>query len=89
MIFSEASSVYAVTFFPPGLPNFPENPVASIGLYLDCGSVYESPFHAVPHALLEWMAFKSTSNRSHLCNVREIEAIGGNEASREQMGYTF
>lgn len=42
--------------------------------------------------LLEKMAFKSTKNRSHLCIVREVEAIGGNisaSASREQMGYTF
>ncbi|KAG6752213.1 hypothetical protein POTOM_044434 [Populus tomentosa] len=69
-----------------------QNPAASIGLYLDCGSVYESPFHAEPHALLERMAFKSTRNRHHLCIVREVEAIGGNVAalaSREQMGYTF
>ncbi|XP_058216620.1 mitochondrial-processing peptidase subunit alpha-like [Rhododendron vialii] len=38
------------------------------------------------------MAFKSTSNRSHLCIVREVEAIGGNvtaSASREQMGCTY
>ena len=28
-------------------------------MYLDCGSVYESPFHAEPHALLERMAFKT------------------------------
>lgn len=42
--------------------------------------------------LLERMAFKSTTNRSHFCIVREVEAIGGNigaSASREQMGYTF
>ena len=38
------------------------------------------------------MAFKSTTNRSHLRLVREIEAIGGNtsaSASREQMSYTI
>ena len=42
--------------------------------------------------LLERLAFKSTTNRSHLRIVREVEAIGGNtgaSASREQMGYTF
>ena len=42
--------------------------------------------------LLERMAFKSTTNRSHLRIVREVEAIGGNvtaSASREQMGYTY
>jgi mitochondrial-processing peptidase subunit alpha len=38
------------------------------------------------------MAFKSTTNRSHLRLVREVEAIGGNVtacASREQMSYTY
>ncbi|XP_011000940.1 PREDICTED: mitochondrial-processing peptidase subunit alpha-like [Populus euphratica] len=76
MIVSEASS----------------NPAASIGLYLDCGSVYETPISCGTTHLLERMAFKSTRNRSHLRIVREVEAIGGNvaaSASREQMGYTF
>lgn len=38
------------------------------------------------------MAFKSTTNRSHLRIVREVEAIGGNviaSASREHMSYTY
>ncbi|XP_072960803.1 mitochondrial-processing peptidase subunit alpha-like isoform X3 [Typha angustifolia] len=38
------------------------------------------------------MAFKTTTNRSHLRIVREIEAIGGSvtaSASREQMSYTY
>lgn len=42
--------------------------------------------------MLERLAFKSTTNRSHLRIVREVEAIGGNtgaSASREQMGYTL
>ncbi|XP_010924455.1 mitochondrial-processing peptidase subunit alpha [Elaeis guineensis] len=68
------------------------NPVASIGLYVDCGSVYETPITSGATHLLERMAFKSTTNRSHLRIVREVEAIGGNvmaSASREQMGYTF
>ncbi|KAJ7011935.1 mitochondrial-processing peptidase subunit alpha-like [Populus alba x Populus x berolinensis] len=76
MIVSEASS----------------NPAASVGLYLDCGSVYETPISCGATHLLERMAFKSTRNRSHLRIVREVEAIGGNvaaSASREQMGYTF
>lgn len=69
-----------------------QNPVASIGLYLDCGSIYETPESFGASHLLERMAFKSTTNRSHLRIVREVEAIGGNigaSASREQMGYTF
>ncbi|KAL5062810.1 hypothetical protein RYX36_024547 [Vicia faba] len=68
------------------------NPAASIGLYLDCGSIYETPLSSGASHLLERMAFKSTVNRSHFRIVREVEAIGGNigaSASREQMGYTF
>lgn len=69
-----------------------QNPTASIGLYVDCGSIYETPLSFGATHLLERMAFKSTTNRSHLRVVREVEAIGGNvtaSASREQMGYTF
>lgn len=69
-----------------------QSPAASIGLYVDCGSVYESPFSFGATHLLERMAFKSTTNRSHLRIVREVEAIGGNvtaSASREQMSYSF
>lgn len=69
-----------------------QNPAASVGLYLDCGSIYETPESFGASHLLERMAFKSTTNRSHLRIVREVEAIGGNigaSASREQMGYTF
>ncbi|XP_022997850.1 mitochondrial-processing peptidase subunit alpha-like [Cucurbita maxima] len=68
------------------------NPGASIGIYLDCGSIYETPSSSGASHLLERLAFKSTTNRSHLRIVREVEAIGGNtgaSASREQMGYTF
>ncbi|KAJ4973298.1 hypothetical protein NE237_006472 [Protea cynaroides] len=68
------------------------NSAASIGLYVDCGSIYETPISLGATHLLERMAFKSTVNRSHLRIVREVEAIGGNVtamASREQMGYTF
>ncbi|PIN14334.1 Mitochondrial processing peptidase, alpha subunit [Handroanthus impetiginosus] len=68
------------------------NPAASIGLYVDCGSIYETPASYGAAHLLERMAFKSTTNRSHLRIVREIEAIGGNvaaSASREHMSYTY
>ncbi|XP_038890302.1 mitochondrial-processing peptidase subunit alpha-like [Benincasa hispida] len=68
------------------------DPAASIGLYVDCGSSYETPETFGSTHLLERMAFKSTRNRSHLRVVREVEAIGGNvqaSAAREQMGYTF
>lgn len=69
-----------------------QNPAASIGLYVDCGSIYETPASYGATHLLERMAFKSTLNRSHLRIVREIEAIGGNvtaSASREHMIYTY
>ncbi|XP_004287497.1 PREDICTED: mitochondrial-processing peptidase subunit alpha-like [Fragaria vesca subsp. vesca] len=69
-----------------------EIPTASIGLYINCGSVYETPESSGGSHLLERMAFKSTSNRSHLRIVREVEAIGGTvqaSASREQMSYTI
>ncbi|GLU22314.1 hypothetical protein SLE2022_384010 [Rubroshorea leprosula] len=67
------------------------SPAASIGLFIDSGSVYERPLSCGASHLLERMAFKSTTNRSHLRIVREVEAIGGNtsaSASREQMAYT-
>ena len=69
-----------------------QNPAASIGLYVDCGSNYETPVSIGATDLLRRMAFKSTRNRSHLRVVREVEAIGGNvEASsyKEQMSYTY
>ncbi|KAL6334889.1 hypothetical protein AAG906_023694 [Vitis piasezkii] len=49
----------------------------SIGLYVDCGSIYETPLSFGATHLLERMAFKSTTNRSHF------------PRPREQMGYTF
>ncbi|RCV16861.1 hypothetical protein SETIT_3G172400v2 [Setaria italica] len=68
------------------------SPAVSVGLYIDCGSIYETPASSGVSHLLERMAFKSTVNRSHLRLVREVEAIGGNvsaSASREQMSYTY
>ncbi|URE38044.1 mitochondrial-processing peptidase subunit, partial [Musa troglodytarum] len=84
-----------VTTLPNGVKIASEtspNPAVSLGLYVDCGSVYETPLSSGATHLLELMAFKSTTNRSHLRIVREVEAIGGNvmaSASREQMGYTY
>ncbi|XP_057454433.1 probable mitochondrial-processing peptidase subunit alpha-2, chloroplastic/mitochondrial [Lotus japonicus] len=92
--FVEASKT-SITTLPNGLKIASEtspNPAASIGLYIDCGSIYETPLSSGASHLLERMAFKSTANRSHFRIVREVEAIGGNigaSASREQMGYTF
>ncbi|KAK4490687.1 hypothetical protein RD792_001379 [Penstemon davidsonii] len=84
-----------ITTLPNGLKIASEasaNPVASIGLYVDSGSIYETPESFGVTHLLERMAFKSTTNRSHLRLVREVEAIGGNVAasgSREHMSYTY
>jgi processing peptidase subunit alpha len=67
-------------------------PTASIGVYVNCGSIYESPLLPGVSYMLERMAFKRTRNRTHFRVVREVEAIGGNvqaSASREQMVYTF
>ncbi|XP_074280897.1 mitochondrial-processing peptidase subunit alpha-like isoform X2 [Silene latifolia] len=69
-----------------------QNPVASIGLYIHCGSVYESPQSFGATHLLQLMAFKTTLNRTQLRLIREVEAIGGSIASSvspEQMSYTF
>ena len=63
-----------------------------MGLYVDCGSMYETPDSSGASHLLERMSFKSTTNRSHLRLVREVESIGGYvsaSASREQMCYTY
>ncbi|KAL1547704.1 mitochondrial processing peptidase [Salvia divinorum] len=84
-----------ITTLPNGLRIASEtstNPAASIGLYVEAGSVYESSASYGATHLLERMAFKSTTNRSHLRVVREVEAIGGNitaSASREHMSYTY
>ncbi|KAK6944885.1 Peptidase M16, C-terminal [Dillenia turbinata] len=83
-----------ITTLPNGLRIASEtspSAVASVGLYLDCGSVYETLETSGATNLLERMAFKSTINRSHLRLVRELEAIGSNATvgvSREQIGYS-
>ena len=65
---------------------------ATIGLYVNAGSIYEHGGCMGVSHLLEYMAWKGTKNRSSLRVVREIEAIGGNvmaSASREQMAYSI
>ncbi|XLS90609.1 hypothetical protein HN51_066617 [Arachis hypogaea] len=47
------------------------NHAASIGLSLDCGSIYERPLSSGASHLLERMAFKNTTNHSHFGIVRE------------------
>jgi len=65
---------------------------ATVGIYVDSGSIYETPYSTGASHLLEYMAFKTTKNRTHLRLVREVEAIGANvlaSASREQMCYNI
>lgn len=84
-----------VTTLPNGLKIASEDamvPAACIGIFVDSGSIYETEESAGVTNLLERLAFKSTSNRSHLRIVREVEATGGNvgaSASREQMVYSY
>lgn len=65
---------------------------ATLGIYVDSGSIYETPYSAGSSHLLEYMAFKTTTHRTHLRLCREVDAIGANvlaSASREQMAYTI
>jgi len=65
-------------------------PTTTLGVYVDAGSVYETPANSGVSHMLEQMAFKGTANRTFFRVVREIEAMGGNvvaSSSREQMGY--
>ncbi|KAJ6790468.1 mitochondrial-processing peptidase subunit alpha-like isoform X3 [Iris pallida] len=84
-----------ITTLPNGLRIASEDalgPAASIGIYVDCGSIYEREESIGATHLLENLSFKSTRNRSRLSIIREVEATGGNvgaSASREQMGYNY
>lgn len=84
-----------ITTLPNGLKIASEDapgPAASIGIYVDSGSVYEKRDYTGATHLLERLAFKSTKIRSHMHIVRDIEAMGGNagaSGSREQMAYIY
>lgn len=65
-------------------------PTASIGLYINAGSVNEDSSTTGASHLLEFLAFKSTQHRTHFRLTREVENIGANiaaSASREQLVY--
>jgi len=67
-------------------------PTATLGAFIDAGSIYESDSNAGVSHLLEQMSFKGTANRSFFRIVREIESMGGNvlaSSSREQMSYNI
>ncbi|XP_020573355.1 mitochondrial-processing peptidase subunit alpha-like [Phalaenopsis equestris] len=84
-----------ITTLPNGLKIASEDapgPAASVGIYVDSGSVYETGDYIGVTHLLERLAFKSTKNRSCKHIVRDIEATGGNagaSGSREQMAYIY
>jgi processing peptidase subunit alpha len=66
-------------------------PTATVGVYVDSGSVYETPETTGASHLLEYLAFKSTTNRTSFRIQRELEGLGANvvaSASREQMVYS-
>lgn len=83
-----------VSTLPNGLKVASEDlpgPTATVGIYINAGSVHEAAENSGASHLLERMAFKSTANRTHFRLIREIEAIGANvmsSASREQMSFT-
>jgi processing peptidase subunit alpha len=55
---------------------------------VDSGSVYETPETTGASHLLEYLAFKSTTNRTSFRITRELEGLGANvvaSASREQV----
>ncbi|KAJ9520796.1 hypothetical protein QJQ45_013974, partial [Haematococcus lacustris] len=67
-------------------------PTSSIGLYVNSGSIYEDDRSRGCSALLECLAFKSSTHRPSLAIMKGVERLGGNiaaNASREQMSYTL
>lgn len=49
-----------------------QGPTATVGVFVDSGSVYETPETTGSSHLLEYLAFKSTQNRTHFRLVREV-----------------
>ncbi|XP_074374161.1 mitochondrial-processing peptidase subunit alpha-like [Apium graveolens] len=68
------------------------SPVASVGLLINSGSIYEKPEEYGTTLILERLAFKSTQNRTCLQMTKEIERVGGfqtSSATREHMSYIY
>jgi len=66
----------------------PQGPTATVGIFVDSGSAYETPETTGASHLLEYLAFKSTTNRTSFRITRELEGLGANvvaSASREQV----
>ncbi|CAD7695334.1 unnamed protein product [Ostreobium quekettii] len=67
-------------------------PTACTALVVGSGSVYETPAVSGISHILEYLAFKATTNRTHFRIVNESMGFGGNmvaAASREQMYYSI
>ena len=84
-----------VTTLPNGLrvvsETMPQVETASVGVWVDTGSRYESAGDNGVSHMLEHMAFKGTESRSAQAIAEEIEAVGGHinaYTSREQTAYT-
>lgn len=67
-------------------------PTASLGMYVNSGSIYETASDSGSSALLECLGFKATAHRPTLRIMQEVEKFGNTivaNASREQMSYTI
>ncbi|KAG2449781.1 hypothetical protein HYH02_005305 [Chlamydomonas schloesseri] len=67
-------------------------PTASLGMYINSGSIYENASNSGCSALLECLGFKATTHRNTLRIMKEVEKFGNTivaNASREQMSYTI
>ena len=69
-----------------------QGPTASMGIYVNSGSIYESPRFSGSSALLECLAFKSTTHRSATRITSEVQCprapnvLGGRRLSGAQEG---
>ena len=52
-----------------------QGPTSNIGIFVDSGSVYETPENTGASHLLEQMGFKSTQNRTSFRVTREVNQI--------------
>eukprot|EP00584_Thalassiosira_punctigera_P017428 CAMPEP_0172549148 /NCGR_PEP_ID=MMETSP1067-20121228/18294_1 /TAXON_ID=265564 ORGANISM="Thalassiosira punctigera, Strain Tpunct2005C2" /NCGR_SAMPLE_ID=MMETSP1067 /ASSEMBLY_ACC=CAM_ASM_000444 /LENGTH=490 /DNA_ID=CAMNT_0013336483 /DNA_START=59 /DNA_END=1528 /DNA_ORIENTATION=- len=89
-----AAPATSVTRFPSGLrvasESIPGSSTATVGVWIDAGSRYETPHNNGAAHFLEHMAFKGTSKRTQYQLEVEIENMGGHlnaYTSREQTVY--
>lgn len=65
-------------------------PMASVALYVNAGSAYETPGTTGASKYLEYMGFKTTANRTTFRLTRELEKMGASatvQAGREATGF--